>query len=265
MKLSLNQKLAKKGFIVANWPAADHVHALVTTRQIPDMPTVTSLSAADNGNDTGFNLALHTGGEPSGVEANRQWLIKSAALPASPCWLNQLHGSRVVCADSVDYSHPPDADACFTQEKNSVCAVMTADCLPVFFCNRSGSEVAVAHAGWRGLYAGVLEQTVATMNSHPQDLLVWFGPAIGAEKFELGAEVFQTFYERHPAILSAFEQTDASHYLCNIYRLAQYLLEVTGVTQFYGGDFCTCSQPELFYSYRRDRDTGRMASLIWIT
>ncbi len=264
MSLSLNQKLAEKGFVVALWSVADHVHALVTTRQIPDALS-SSLSSSGNGDNVGFNLALHTGDNPARVEANRQWLIKSAALPSLPRWLNQLHGSRVVCADKVDYKLPPNADASYTQNKNIVCAVMTADCLPVFFCNRSGSEVAVAHAGWRGLYAGVLEQTVATMSSRPQDLLVWFGPAIGAEKFELGAEVFQAFYEKYPATLSAFEQVDASHYLCNIYRLAQSLLEAIGVTQFYGGDFCTCTQSDLFYSYRRNNDIGRMASLIWMS
>lgn len=265
MSLSLNQKLAEKGFVVAHWPVAGHVHALVTTRQIPVSAATSSLSSADNGDNAGFNLALHTGDDPARVKANRQWLITSAGLPSSPRWLNQLHGSRVVCADNVDCNHPPDADASYTQNKNIVCAVMTADCLPVFFCNRSGSEVAVAHAGWRGLHVGVLEQMVATMTSHPQDLLVWFGPAIGAEKFELGDEVFQAFYEKHPATLSAFEPVDASHYRCNIYRLAQSLLEAIGVTQFYGGYFCTCTQSDLFYSYRRDNDIGRMASLIWMS
>jgi len=260
MALSINQQLAKKGFIVADWPLPDHVHAMVTTRQNPAL----TIPALHNNNYASFNLALHTRDDTAKVIENRQQLIDSANLPASPCWLNQVHGNHVADAETLSGNSPVEADACVSAQKNTVCAVMTADCLPVFFCNQPATEVAVAHAGWRGLLAGVLEQTVAVMKSSSQDLVVWFGPAIGREKFEVGEDVIQAVCGKYPFAVSAFRQVNATHYLCDIYLLARKILATMGITRVFGGDFCTYTQATQFYSYRRDGETGRMASLIWM-
>ncbi len=249
--------------ILADWPAPVNVHALTTTRWVRWVKRG-SMTADDAVSTADFNLALHTGDEPARVKQNRQALIKFAALPSPPVWLNQCHGHHVVRADAILPSSPADADASVTQKRNTVCAVLTADCLPVFFCNRAGSEVAVAHAGWRGLYAGVLEQTVLAMQSAVSELLVWFGPAIGAAAFKVGAEVRQAFCEKNLSNELAFEATDDAHYLCDLYQLARIALQTIGVTAFYGGDFCTYTEVERFYSFRRDAQSGRLASLIWM-
>ncbi len=249
--------------VLADWPAPANVHALTTTRQIRRVRQK-NIVGDNQANYKDFNLALHTGGALAQVNVNRQDLIKFAALPAMPVWLNQIHGNKVVRADEVSQTRPVDADASITRKINTVCAVLTADCLPVFFCNRVGTEVAIAHAGWRGLHAGVLEQTVLAMQSAASDLLIYFGPAIGAAAFEVGAEVRQVFCEKNSQNSSAFKTVDAAHYLCDIYQLARIALETVGVTQFYGGGLCTCTDVKRFYSYRRNAEMGRLASLIWI-
>ncbi|MDR2188300.1 MAG: peptidoglycan editing factor PgeF [Azonexus sp.] len=207
-----------------------------------------------------FNLGDHVGDAPERVAANRARL--RALLPAEPRWLRQVHGIAVVNAATV--KDAPEADAAFSRQPGVVCAVMTADCLPVLFCDRAASVVAVAHAGWRGLAAGVLEATVAAMNSPPDQLLAWLGPAIGPRRFEVGGEVRAVFTGHDPAAAAAFQPQGSGKWLADLYLLARQRLAALGVKAISGGEHCTVSEPERFFSYRRDGLTGRMATLIWL-
>lgn len=207
------------------------------------------------------NLGDHVGDAPECVAANRARL--RALLPDEPRWLCQVHGTTVVDA-ALPKADAPKADAAFARQPGSVCAVMTADCLPVLFCDRAGSVVAAAHAGWRGLAAGVLEATVAAMGAPPDELLAWFGPAIGPGNFEVGVEVRAAFVERDPAAAGAFRALGDGKWLADIYRLARQRLAGVGVSAVFGGDRCTVGEAGRFFSYRRDGVTGRMATLIWL-
>ena len=211
----------------------------------------------------GLNLATHVGDLPQDVERNRALLRHH--LPADPTWLSQVHGSTVI--DAADATGVPEADASIATRAGVVCAIMTADCLPVLFCDRAGRVVAAAHAGWRGLAAGVLELTVARMRAAGGgDIMAWMGPAIGAQRFEVGEDVWEAFAGRDARLAAAFQAVEgkAGKYLADIYRLARAALERAGVTEVSGGGWCTVNDAERFYSYRRDGVTGRMASLIWL-
>jgi YfiH family protein len=236
--------------MVPEWPAPPGVRAVQTLRTGGCSPAPWE----------SFNLGDHVGDAPCRVAANRAEL--RAMLPGEPCWLRQVHGIRVVDAASVE--GVPEADAAFTRQPGTVCAVMTADCLPVLFCDRSGSVVAAAHAGWRGLLAGVLEATVGAMDVPPGELLAWFGPAIGAQRFEVGDEVRAAFVARDPAGAAAFRALDGGKWLADIYTLARQRLAAAGVAAVFGGGGCTVGDSARFFSYRRDGTTGRMATLIWL-
>lgn len=216
----------------------------------------------DGAGGGGLNLGLHVDDMQEHVRRNR--VLLRSLLPAEPAWLSQVHGIEV--ADAAKLTGSPQADASITTTPGVVCAVQTADCLPVLFCDAAGKVVGAAHAGWRGLAAGVLERTVERMReAGAQDILAWLGPAIGLASFEVGQEVFDTFAARHPRNASAFSMAGRSgKYLADIYALARLALGAAGVTGISGGDFCTMTQPQHFYSYRRDGKTGRMASLIWL-
>lgn len=248
-----------------DWPAPPTVSALVTTRE----------GGASGGPWAGLNLGDHVGDAPEAVNANRAAL--QGLLPAGTAvqWLRQVHGITVVQASGGGIV--PEADACWTDEPGIACAVLTADCLPVLFCDRSGTLVAAAHAGWRGLCAGVLEATVAALPVAPGQLLAWLGPAIGPSAFEVGPEVRSVFVapasaaaavgvasvSQQAAVEAAFAPSPRpGHYLLNLYALAHIRLRAAGVDAIYGGGFCTLSDPRKFYSYRRDGVTGRMASMI---
>ncbi|EDY85695.1 conserved hypothetical protein TIGR00726 [gamma proteobacterium HTCC5015] len=216
---------------------------------------------------SGLNLGTHVGDDLEQVQRNRHWLKTALALPQEPTWLEQIHSNRVVnlahCAGREREStegEQADAMVAFDQ---GVCAVMTADCLPVLLCDQKGRTIAAAHAGWRGLAAGILENTVAAMNTRPQTLMAWLGPAIGPAAFEVGAEVVEAFVSQQPAAEACFQATDETHYLADIYGLARLRLKACGVDYIYGGEYCTYLDSGRFYSYRRDGQTGRMASLIW--
>lgn len=204
------------------------------------------------------NLALHVGDNPADVAANRAQLLQNLPGASGIQWLEQVHGTDVVAADCR--GRVPLADAQFSQTPGLVCAVMTADCLPVLFCAADGSQVAAAHAGWRGLAAGVLLQTLQTFPD-PAEVLVFLGPAIGPAAFEVGPEVRGVFAE---AGADCFRPGEGDRWYADLYGLARRQLETAGVHHIAGGDGCTFSQPERFFSYRRDGQTGRMASLIWI-
>jgi len=234
------------------WPAPSRVRALFTTRE----------GGVSQGPYAGLNLGTHVGDDPAAVAQNRRRLVASEGLPGEPLWLEQVHGTDVLVASDLPAS-PPRADAAVTREPGLVLSVMTADCLPVLLCDSDGQVIATAHAGWRGLCDGVLEQTVAAMQLEPQRLLAWLGPAIGPTAFEVGAEVRAAFLAKDPAAAAAFV-AQGDKYLANLYQLARQRLRACGLSAIYGGDDCTFSQPERFYSYRRDGQTGRMAGLIWL-
>ncbi|XTZ39387.1 purine nucleoside phosphorylase YfiH [Salmonella enterica] len=238
--------------ILPQWPQPDNVAACSSTR-IGGI----SLPPYDS-----LNLGAHCGDVLSSVEENRKRLFAAGGLPANPVWLEQVHGTDVLKLSDEPITSKR-ADASYSNTPGTVCAVMTADCLPVLFCNRDGSEVAAAHAGWRGLCGGVLENTVACFSDKPENILAWLGPAIGPQAFEVGAEVRQAFIEQDAQAESAF-RPHGEKYFANIYLLARQRLANVGVTQVFGGDQCTFSQQEDFFSYRRDKVTGRMASFIWL-
>ncbi|MCG9094304.1 peptidoglycan editing factor PgeF [Laribacter hongkongensis] len=238
--------------LTAGWPAPARVRTLITTRD-------GGVSLAPYAS---LNLGQHVGDDPAAVAENRARL--RACLPAEPFWLNQVHGIGVqeACADAPDV--PPDADAGFTRQPGVVCAVMTADCLPMLLTDRSGSVVAAAHAGWRGLCNGIIEATIARMAVPANDILAWLGPAIGPDAFEVGPEVRAAFMAHDPTAASAFAAIPDGKYLADIYLLARQRLNACGVTEVHGGDACTVTERERYFSYRRDGRTGRMASLIWL-
>jgi len=240
--------------IIPDWPAPENINAFCTTRQggISGTPFDT------------FNIAGHVNDSPESIFENRKRLLASLPLQTQLQWLNQVHGNNVVCADENFLSNP-DADASYARESNNACVVMTADCLPILLCDKQGRQVAALHAGWRSLAAGIIENTVATFeNMEKKDVLAWFGPAIGPDAFEVGQDVFDVFIKKDTNAVSAFKQISQTKWLANIYQLAKIELNQRGITQIYGGDFCTFNEPSRFYSYRRDGQTGRMASLIYI-
>lgn len=186
--------------------------------------------------------------------------LADLAVPGEPCWLNQVHGTKVVMA--ARYDTPPDADASVGRQAGDLCVIKTADCLPVLFCSADGHDIAAAHAGWRGLVAGVLENTVANIGRDPKQLMAWFGPAISQPSFEVGDEVRDAFVAVDPDSKSCFEMNDRGRWRADLYGLAEQRLRVAGVTSIFGGGLCTYTDSARFYSFRRDADCGRMVSFV---
>jgi YfiH family protein len=239
-------------WLVPDWPVPENVRAVATSRN-------GGVSAAPW---NGLNLGDHVGDDPEAVVENRRRLRQMLKLPAEPLWLKQVHGCAV--ADSGVSKPGCEADARISDRPGEVCAVLTADCLPLLFADKAGRWVAAAHAGWRGLAGGVIEQTVARFPGDPAALHVWLGPAIGPEAFEVGAEVRQAFVDSDPGADEAFRPVRAGHWLADLYLLARRRLTRCGVSSVHGGGFCTYTEAQRFFSYRRDGVTGRMASLIWL-
>ncbi|WP_039057016.1 purine nucleoside phosphorylase YfiH [Enterobacter sp. Bisph1] len=238
--------------ILPDWPQPQGVAACSSTRA-----GGVSLPPWDS-----LNLGAHCGDNGEHVEENRARLFAAGGFPSKPVWLEQVHGTAVLTLSGEPYASKR-ADASYSNTPGTVCAVMTADCLPVLFCNRDGTEVAAAHAGWRGLCAGVLEETIACFQDKPANLLAWLGPAIGPQAFEVGAEVRKAFMAHDRRADSAF-RPHGEKYFADIYQLARQRLAGAGVTQVFGGDRCTFTEKGDFFSYRRDKTTGRMASFIWL-
>lgn len=236
-------------WIVPDWPAPPPIRSLITTRN----------GGISRGSFASFNLGQSTADDPHAVAANRARL--RGLLPQEPRWLKQVHGSRVVLADNV--TTPPEADASVAREPGTVCVVMIADCLPVLLTDVSGSVVAAAHAGWRGLAAGVVEAAVREAGAAPADLLAYLGPGVGPTAFEVGPDVHDAFVESDPGAEFAFSSHRPGKWFANLHALTRRALARAGVTRIYGDVQCTYSNPERFYSYRRERSTGRMAALIW--
>jgi YfiH family protein len=239
-------------WLIPDWPASKNIQAVTTTRQ----------GGVSNTPFDRMNLGDHVNDDSRAVQQNRQRLKDTLHLSKSPIWLKQIHSALISNLD--DDSPLMDADAAVTTQKQQACVVMTADCLPVLFCDSSGSVVAAAHAGWRGLHASVLEKTVESMNAKPENIMAWLGPAIGPSAFEVGSEVRQAFMDVQAQAEKAFQEKSNGKWLADIYLLAKQRLNAIGVSQIYGGGECTYTDSERFYSYRREVKTGRMASLIWI-
>ena len=245
--------MASLTFITPNWPAPDNVKALQTTRKggISQEPYIS------------LNFGEHVKDDPLAVAHNRQLL--SPYLPSEPVWVNQVHGVEVI--DAAKSGCLEDADGAFSTQADVVCVTMTADCLPVLLCDAKGTVVAAVHAGWRGLCDGVIEAVIAKMPANPSEILAWLGPAIGPNAFEVGDDVRQQFMQKDAKSISAFKP-QGDKWLCDIYAIAKQRLDNVGVTQVYGGgvneEFCTYSDKDRFFSFRRDNITGRMASLIWL-
>jgi len=236
--------------LTPDWPAPPGIRAASTLRG----------RTGSQGPYQGLNLGAHVGDDPAQVRENREQLMRHLGLPRPPAWLDQVHGTACVKAHP---DHLATADASFTDQTGVACVVMTADCLPVLFTTRDGQRLAAAHAGWKGLAGGVLEATLATLET--LDVLVWLGPAIGPKAFEVGPEVRDAFLHRHPDAGKAFSNPHKDRYHADLYGLARSLLTQAGVPAeaIYGGGRCTFLEADAFFSYRRDRTTGRMASLIW--
>lgn len=249
--------------ITPDWPDAPFGIASLCTERAGGV----SRAPYDDGRGGGgLNLGMHVGDVPSDVRENRR-LLRSV-LPEEPIWLTQVHGSKVIDADALstlDTDYAPEADAIVTSVPRRVCAILTADCLPVLLCSMDGKVVAAAHAGWRGLVAGVLQNTIHAMRRKGADeIAVWLGPAIGPQNFEVGQDVFDAFKNLDAENAAAFQARGTHKYLADIYALAKMLLQREGISRIAGGGFCTVAQTTCFYSYRRNGVTGRMASLIWI-
>lgn len=240
-----------KHWITPDWPAPANIHAATTLR-------TGGVSVAPYNS---LNPATHVGDEAACVSENRQCIKTMLALPSDPVWLEQTHSNIVINAQQINSLQ--QADASYSNVSGVVCAVMTADCLPLLICSTDGKKVAAIHAGWRGLLAGIITNTVNALAT--TELLVWLGPAIGAACFEVGAEVREVFVAKSSAFAPAFTHTCDNKYLANIYQLARIELVALGIHAVYGGDFCTVTEQDRFYSYRRDTQTGRMATLIWRT
>lgn len=240
--------------ITPNWPAPRWIKAYTTTR----------LGGFSHRPYDSFNIATHVGDNLKNVIKNRQLLQTYLNLKKPITWLNQVHGNGVISAD-----HPINnlsADAIYSRTTQTVCAVQTADCLPLLVCSPHYYCVAAVHAGWRGLYNGIIEATVHALALPPRDILVWLGPAIGAHAYIVGEEVFQAFVNKNRATETAFQplKSKPKRWYANLYQLAQQHLHQLGITAIYGSNYCTYSDKSHFFSYRRNKITGRMLSLIWI-
>jgi len=236
-------------WLAADWPAPEGVVAGCTFRS----------GGVSSGPYTALNLGGHVGDEASSVHENRRRFIAECGLPAEPVWLAQVHGSTVV----ADPPAGAEADAVMTADTDTVCAVLVADCLPVLFCTADGSAVAAAHAGWRGLAAGVLENTISQFAVAPERLLAWLGPAISQAAFEVGDEVRSEFVGQHNAAGEHFVRNAGGRWQADLYGLARLRLEAAGIGQIFGGGLCTFGDAERFFSYRRDGQCGRMATFVF--
>jgi polyphenol oxidase len=242
-------------WITPDWPAAARVRALSTLRE----------GGVSNESYASLNLGGHVGDSPVAVAENRDRLRSAARLPAEPRWLSQVHGARVADLDGLhDAENPPEADVALTRRPGCVCAILTADCLPILLAADSGAAVAAAHAGWRGLAGGVIEAAVGALALAPESLMAWLGPAIGPRHFEVGGEVRDLLLAEDPEASAWFAPNARGRFLADLPALARRRLARLGVQRIYGGGECTFSHADKYFSHRRDGTTGRQATLIWL-
>ncbi|MDQ7091851.1 MAG: peptidoglycan editing factor PgeF [Methylococcales bacterium] len=244
-----SQKMNNPSYLIPDWGLPPTIHAAMTLRQ----------GGVSSAPYTSLNPATHVNDALEDVILNRNRIKTLLNLPSEPIWLNQTHGTQVIDAGAIDLN--PNADASFTAIKNKVCAVLTADCLPILLCSNEGHKIAAIHAGWRGLLAGIIEKTLDSMQT--TQVSVWLGAAIGPCCFEVGLDVYTLFVAKNKQFSSAFTRKSSQKYLADIYQLARIDLALKGVNAIDGGHFCTVCDSTRFYSYRRDQQTGRMATLIW--
>ncbi|WP_133130110.1 peptidoglycan editing factor PgeF [Legionella yabuuchiae] len=236
-------------YIIPEWPAPNHIGALTTTR----------LGGESNAPFDSNNLALHVGDNPEHVRANRKALVQELNLPSEPEWLDQNHTNHCVVAEDVSERK---ADAAITHDSKRILAVMTADCLPILLCDRKGTEIAAIHAGWKGLADGIIENTLKKMNNQPAALIAWIGPSICKSCYEVGEDVMAAFAKSYPNMRTGFHQQEARWY-ADLPLLAKLIMSEQGLEAVYASGICTKEDEKHFYSYRRDGQTGRMATLIW--
>jgi polyphenol oxidase len=239
-------------WVTPEWPAPSRVRAFVTTRR----------GGVSAGEFASLNLGTRGGDDPRNVAANR--LIVRDHLPATPRWMAQVHGVEVCDLDAPADPDAATADAAVTRRSGTVGVVLTADCMPLFLCDRAGTRAGVAHAGWRGMAAGVIENTVAALGADPREVLAWMGPTIGPAAFEVGSEVRDAFLAAGPEADAAFEPHAAGKFMADLYALARMRLARAGVRDVHGGGFCTYREPGRFFSYRRVPASGRMGAFIWM-
>lgn len=243
-------------FIYPSWPAPKNIHAVSTTRLGGfSLPPFSS-----------FNLASHVGDDLEAVKKNRILLKETLTLPIEPLWLEQVHSTTM-----IEAHHPMSTtgDGAFTHQRNVVCVILTADCLPIFLCNRSGSEVAVIHGGWRGLANGIIQKALTYFHPPSTEIMAWLGPAISNAHYEVGQEVYDAFIQTYPELKSTQALTPSKnhsfHWQLSLSAIASFQLQQQGVSLIFQDDYCTYEKSDLFYSYRREKKTGRMANLIWMT
>ena len=235
----------------AVWPAPVRVHAGITNR----------LGGSSRHAFGGFNLALHVGDEPAAVTTNRDELRRGLHLPNEPCWLQQVHGNRVIAATA---GPPQSADGSHAAGPGQVCAVLVADCVPLLLTDFAGTRIAALHAGWRGIAAGIVAAGLAALGAQPDRVLAWIGPCIGPQRYRVGAEVRSALLQLDPGSADCLEPAAADHWYANLNQLVKLQLQRHGVHAIHGSDLCVHEHPELFFSHRRDGQTGRMAALIWV-
>ncbi|HAW93999.1 MULTISPECIES: peptidoglycan editing factor PgeF [unclassified Arsukibacterium] len=252
MSESIRSELIKSELIKPAWPAPANVKAISSTRH----------GGYSAGPFHSLNLGNHVGDSADAVRRNRQQFQTNAAMPGQPVWLNQTHSTHCISLSSVAITNC-DADASFSVQPGLICTVMTADCLPVLICNRQGTEVAAIHAGWRGLCNGIIENTLQLF-SRPDDCMAWLGPAISQQAFEVGADVRAAFMQQDPGAGAAFVPGVSGKWFADLYLLARQRLTASGIHAIYGAEYCTYQQTADFFSYRRDGQTGRMATAIWL-
>jgi len=250
----MNETSLPPEWLTPNWDAPKNIKAIMTTRQ----------GGFSQAPFDSMNLGDHVDDDLATVTKNRARLKQKLCLPNEPLWLTQVHGVTIANADQ-QYNANVEADAAVAHKVGSVCAVMTADCLPVLFCNSQGTAIAAVHAGWRGLQAGILEHTAKSLNCPTEEIMAWFGAAIGAAHFEVGSEVRDAFISAQAKAHNAFvPSTNKDKWFADIYLLARLRLEAIGVKNISGGEYCSYADERRFYSYRREAKTGRMVSLIWM-
>lgn len=235
----------------ADWPAPEHIRAGTSIRS----------GGYSHAPYDGLNLACHVGDQPDDVIKNRETLSNHLKLPAEPVWLDQTHSSNIISLDTEPESL--QADGCHTSRRNKICTIMTADCVPVLLCNTHGTKIAAIHAGWKGICCGILENAIKAF-SEPESLLVWIGPCISSEHYEVGKDVYEDCLNHSATLRGAFEQINEDHWCCDLVYMVKIILKNLGVGPIYVCGLCTYKSDKLFYSYRRDGKTGRMASMIWM-
>ncbi|NNF17081.1 MAG: peptidoglycan editing factor PgeF [Gammaproteobacteria bacterium] len=247
--------MSSEWYLPADWPVPEFVRAGTTLRN-------GGISRAPF--DT-LNLGAHVGDNDAHVRHNREVVSERLGLPREPLWLNQIHGNTVVDADASNGNRIPDADAAVTRRRETVLAILTADCLPLVLCDPENSVLAAAHGGWRGLAGGIVTATIKAMQADAKDLYAWLGPAIGPSRFVIGDDVRDAFVSVDATLTACFVPTASDRYLADLYAIARRQLTVAGVARISGGHWCTYSDAQRFFSYRRDQQTGRMATVAWMT